>query len=342
MNTNGVVLHSNFLVSNGIKQQILKDGSQVLVRVIVDKGNGKYEGSVAGARINFTANRQIAPGSSFVATVNVKNGQIQLVPKNLPDVFIKDNVSLNIQNQNNLFSFMESMGLPADEFSFHLLQQFKQMELKFDSNLLNKIRNIMIKFKGKEKKASELLAVLADKKIKASDNDILQMLLELEGDFDEKDFSGQKDEKKFSLMNKVNSVKGKWYFFPFEMIFVGNNNIDDIYHNEMVNRKNTTSVLGTGSIRVLLDDNEKLKLINLLCNYNNKKYYFSLIYDSQKLNEIKINITPSPLNPNLQIEKLLKKLNKNGDMVKIMWVSEDEIYGSACGSEEFLSIEGNA
>ena len=48
MNSNGVVIHSNRLVNNGVQSQNLQNGSSVLVRVASYKGIGVYEGFVAG------------------------------------------------------------------------------------------------------------------------------------------------------------------------------------------------------------------------------------------------------------------------------------------------------
>ena len=44
----GISLYTGQLSRLGIPKQTLKDGSQVLVRIIADKGGGRYEGSVAG------------------------------------------------------------------------------------------------------------------------------------------------------------------------------------------------------------------------------------------------------------------------------------------------------
>ena len=51
----GISVYTGQLSRLGIPRQTLKEGSQVLVRIISDKGGGKYEGSVAGARVTITS-----------------------------------------------------------------------------------------------------------------------------------------------------------------------------------------------------------------------------------------------------------------------------------------------
>lgn len=304
----------------------------MLVRITGDKGNGKYEGTVAGAKIILntkgSAAGKLAVGSTFVATVSLEKNQVQIIPKNLPVQFGAENqITMELANQQALFSFLEAIGLPAEEVSYHLLQQFKQLSMKLDPGLLQKIRNTAVKFKEKEKSAAEILALLYKKGIAGSEEDLLDLLEELDGDFDQQR-NGQ-SKKSFDLMNKINGVKGAWYLFPYEII--NKNQMD----------KDQKEITGTGSIRMFMDEGQKIRLVNLLCNYNDKKYLFSLNYENEKIDKLKMNISPFKIT---DIEEKTKELElhfkKLGKEVEVIWCDSSEIEGSACASEDFFVVDG--
>ena len=332
-------VQQSFLTKNLTAQKILQEGSQVLVRITGDRGNGKYEGTVAGAKILLNAKgmggaeTKLSVGSSFVATVSLEKGQVQIIPKNLPVLSGSENkLTMELANQQAIFSFLESIGLPAEELSFHLLQQFKQLSMKLDSSLLQRIRNAAVKFKGKEKSASELLSLLVRKGINGSEEELLELLAELDGDFGEQsgkqsgEHSGNHSGSSFSIMNKINSTQGTWYFFPYEII-----------------KKSKDLITGTGSIRMLMDDSDRIKLLNLLCNYDGKKYLFSLLYENGSLDKIKMNVSPwqeeDIQNKPKKLESYISRLSKNKP-IEVLWCDSEEIEGSACASEDFFMVDG--
>ena len=339
MDTNLAKVQQTFLTRNLTAQKILQEGSQVLVRITGDRGNGKYEGTVAGTKILLNAKgmggaeTKLSVGSSFVATVSLEKGQVQIIPKNLPVLSGSENkLTMELANQQAIFSFLESIGLPAEELSYHLLQQFKQLSMKLDSSLLQRIRNAAVKFKGKEKSASELLSLLARKGINGSEDELLELLAELDGDFGEQsgeqpsEHSEKHSGSPFSLMNKINSTQGTWYFFPYEII-----------------KKSEAEITGTGSIRMLMDDADRIKLLNLLCNYDDKKYLFSLLYENGSLDKIKMNVSPwqeeDIQNKPKKLETYISRLSKNKP-IEVMWCDSEEIEGSACASEDFFMVDG--
>ena len=152
-------------------------------------------------------------------------------------------------------------------------------------------------------------------------------MAELDGDFSDPQ-NGKNSS--FSLMNKINSEKGKWYLLPFEIIQAG----------KIKETGSTKSgVLGTGSIRVLMDNEQKPKLVNLLCNYSEKKYLFSLVYESSRLTEIRMNITPCEINEIEEKTEKLKNMFSRAD-ISIVWCDSSEIEGSGCASEDFFMVDG--
>ena len=336
MNANGIIVRTNQLLTNGIKSQFLKNGSQVLVRVLSQLPNGKYEGSVAGVRINF---------SSFTANVLAKNGVIQLVPKQTGSIQPQNQqnplqnqfqLQNNILQNENLTSLLNSLGLPADSLSVNLLQQMQQLEMKFDLSLLGKIRNLALRIKGKEKLASQLLMILAEKGLEADKESLEKLLNELFGDY-EKEENHQKteqDEKNdYELLNDFNSKKGKWYFLPFEIINL----------SQLANQN-----LGKGLIKLLYNgDNSKLLMTNLDCTYNNKNYLFNLFFEptqaGNKITSLAVNINPLEANEKeLVVSKLKEAFLKKNVKLDVFWADKEKLEGSACGFESIFSVEGEA
>ncbi len=372
VNSNGIIVRTNQLLTNGIKSQFLKNGSQVLVRVLSQLPNGKYEGSVAGVRINFSSNKPLLPGSSFTANVLAKNGVIQLVPKQTGSIQPQNQqnplqnqfqLQNNILQNQNLTSLLNSLGLPADSLSVNLLQQMQQLEMKFDLSLLGKIRNLALRIKGKEKLASQLLMILAEKGLEADKESLEKLLNELFGDFEkeenqsnhqnaqknlmsQQEKNNQKDKKNdYELLNDFNSKKGKWYFLPFEII-----NLSQVANqNQSLNQnqnstQNKTQVLGKGVIKLLYNsDNTNLLMTNLFCACNNKNYLFNLFFESNKCTSIAVNISPSDES---EIEKLLGSLKQSFSAknvnLNVFWADKEKLEGSACGFESIFSVEGEA
>jgi len=329
VNTKGVIVQTNQLLSNGIKAQFLKDGSQVLVRVLGKGADGKYQGSVAGVKISFTSNKPLIPGSQFTANVLVKDGIIQLQPKQNPSMPSSGQM-LTLLQDGNLASLLSSIGLPADALSANLLQQLQQLEMKLDPAFLNKIRKLAIKFKGKEKLASQLLMILAEKGITAEQEELEHLLFQLFGDFEKKEENNKED---YSLLNTFNSKKGKWYFLPFEILNLDNSSLERTLEN---------NILGKGCIKLLYNsDNSRLLMMNLNCSYNQKNFLFNMFFENNKASSLAVNIDSVKEKNQQQILQGLKGLFlKKNKSIDIFWEDKDKIEGSAASCEKLYSFEG--
>lgn len=310
--SNGVIVHSNQLSRVGVNKQVLKNGSSVLVRVISDNGNGKYTGSVAGVRVNLKSNQNLKIGSTFIASISQKDGTIYISPKE--NFVTAENFKLETLNNNQIFSLLQNLGIPLDKISVNLFKQFKQLEMKLDSSVLYKLHNLSLRFKGKEKKASEIYTILLEKKLNGNDDEIFQLLALLEND---KDFSNQSYRQGKSLLNRINKNIGSWFILPFEMI-----------------QKETQQVLGKGCLRLLYDKTQELKILNIDCNAFGKRNVFNLNFEKKNLRKIRFNLGDN--NP----DKLLTALEKKISGVDIEWAELEDIEGSSCNSEEFYSYEG--
>ncbi len=321
MIANGVEIHSAQLSRAGLGRQILQNGSSVLVRVISDRGGGKYEGSVAGVRVNITSARALKAGDTFTAIINAKDGTIYLNPKDT--ALASMTMSFTEVQESALMQYLASSGLPSDSISVSILQLLKQMELKIDPGMLLKLRNLALRFTGKEKEAAELLAIISEKGIEASDEEIKQLLMLLEGGFDnENEEPASETDQGKNLINKINAKTGAWYLLPFELLEL------------------PATVRGRGCIRLLMDSLNQLKLLNLEAEYQNKKYLFSLSYEGKKLGALNFNVSPV-LSAEDQIISLKKRFMAAGiSPEEIKWAQACDIDGSACGQESFYAFGG--
>ncbi len=292
------------------------------MRIIADKGGGRYEGSVAGARVSITSKQSLATGTSFTASIISKNGQILLTP-NLGEL---NNVSqqtfeLALMQNEELASFIQNMGLPADTLAFHLLQQTKQLGMKMDSALLAKIYNLSVKFKGKEKRAGELLSILTKKGIDFSEEDLLALLQELDSNLDDQDDGQKSAQEEYKLLNKINSIKNTWQMLPYEIV-------------------SSVGPLAKGSLGFFVDEAASLRLLNIECNWlsNNHKYLFSLEYLKGQCKNIKMS------GQGVDVTKLAYildgRLSASGKQISIELVEPELIEGTACGQEEFFAFGG--
>jgi len=351
----------------------LKDGSQVLVRVIAYKGNGKYEGSVGGVRTYFQANNPLKTGASFVANVTVKNGQIQIQPKtSMASVNTQVNEILVLANENqseNIFAqienqklaqFVAQFNVPSDNFSLHLLLQMKQLGMKFDGNLLAKIRNAAVRFSGNEKKTGELLLMLAQKGINPSEDELEQLILELEKDlrFTQKGglktgennknqndktpldlvkdfissiFAGM-NQNKVGLLTVLNQTAfskntgtySSWVILPFELI-------------ESVNE--TYDLIGSGNMKLLVNGEKSVQMIHISCNYKNDETVFVLEFDRNKLVRVKFNVNHENERIDL-IEKHKNRFVSIGENVDVEWCDFSKLEGTACENEQLVLFSG--
>lgn len=357
---NSVVIHSSQLSRLGIKEQVLTDGSSVRVKIIGEKGNGKYTGVVGGVKVNLTSAKQMKLGSTFIATISSKNGVIYVTPKS-NEISFEKNILINQAQDSQIMNFLSQMGINADNVYVKLLQQMKQLEMKFDVNQMKKLHNIIVRMKGKEKSAIEILSILSQKGIEANEDEVLELinyLEQFEGEEEENNFvyrgNEQNDKKKdnTSLLNEINSKMNGWFCITYELY----NIIQQ-------------TAYGKGVIRLLFTDTNNFKMMNISCVYESKKYLFNLNYEDKKCTKIKFNIskltstlseisTQSETSPqskshftrvistpsNIQIESEITKLKKLfstfKNQINIEWAESQEIEGTAFESEKIFGVGG--
>ena len=316
----GISVYTGQLSQLGLPKQTLREGSQVFVRIIADKGGGRYEGSVAGARVSITSKQPLAPGTTFTASISAKNGQILLTPNLEQSNIAQQTFELSVIQNEQLVSLLQNLGLNADDLSYHLMQQLKQLGMKMDSTLLSKIYNLSVKFKGKEKRAAELIAILAKKGIDFSEEELLALLQELDGE-EENPAEDNQNNDEYKLLNKINSIKNTWQMLPYEIV-------------------SNLGALAKGLLSFYVDETTQLKLLNVDCTWlsNNHKYLFSLEYERGLCRNIKMS------GNGIDISKLAdildNRLISSGKQITIEIVEPELIEGTACGTEEFFVFGG--
>ena len=322
-----VFVHTGQLSRIGGQQRVLKDGSQVLVRIIADRGGGKYEGSVAGARITINSKTPLKPGSTFTATISSRNGQIFLTPHVANEQnAIAQNFELSVLNDQNLAAFIKSLNLPSDEITFHLLQQMKQLQMKLDPALLSKLHNLSLKFNGKEKRAAQLMMILAKKGLDFSEEELIELLAEL--GWEDQQGSGLKNkanqnQNKYKLLNKANSIKQSWQLLPYEIL-------------------EGETPLASGSLGILFDDSSKLRLVNIECNWHSSahRYLFSLEYENGNCKSLGVNAADSRELTERMANLLDKRLLARGINLVIHTEPSELLEGTACAGEDFYVFGG--
>ena len=196
--------------------------------------------------------------------------------------------------------------------------QLKQLEMKFDGNLIRKFKKLSLRFNGKEKQAGELAAILKQKGIEPDDELINELLSFLYG---ENEAVGEGSPKNTENLLKLTNHKNGWIFVPYEIVRAGKD------------------VLGNGVIRVLLDSANHTKKLNFNININSKEYFFALDFEEKMLKKVRMNVTPEPLNHEMLIEALKKKLADFGN-IHLTWAEKEKIEGTSCDEESFYTVGG--
>lgn len=300
-----------------IGQNLLKDGASVQVRILSSNGNGKYLASVGGQKCNITAKNDLSAGDVFKAEVRVIDNKIELIPEMKNESVIKAEM---VQNQ-NLSVLLQNLGIIPDNLSIHIYKQFIQMQEKINPELMEKIKNIAIKFGGNEKKASEILMILKDKGINASEEEIQALITILENNHLPEDNSNKNT--KFELLNKINSTKGKWYILPFNIV-----------SNEL------NTVLGNGNIKLFFQNQEKLTQLNIDCKYLDDEFLFNLYFENNLVNLVRMNIQNKKVNPQAEINKIKSLFEEINPKLMVEWTEKENLEGTGCELENTFSVEG--
>ena len=305
--------------------KVLSQGDSVFVRVTADKGQGKYEAMLSGAKITLNSQMPLQVGSSFPAKVNINNGKLEII------------ISLNKENllqtaltsipNKEIAGLLSASGLSQNNLSLNLIKQMYQLELKMDSFSLKKFYNLALKFKGKEKSALQLLMILYKKKMEVGEDELLELLSYLDGSFEaesDRGGNGQAGGKEaFELLKRNNSIKQGWLFYPFELI---NYKSRELY--------------GKGCIKIFLNSAEKIEKLNFNCNYRGKEYYFYINYKNSRMEKVNFYIENEASSVSELEKKISSLFTRAGKNVEVSCCQKDMFEVSGSDFEELYTFSG--
>lgn len=367
MNSNHILVTSQKNVSaHQSNSAPLKDGSQVLVRIIEKLGNNKFLGSVAGSRVNIYSDINYVKGDVFKANIFIKDGVVSLKAQNDVRTQIESQITLKNLTQNinlnfiepvsseALANFIRSMGMVSDNLSYMILQQMKNMGLKFDSGLMNKIHDIAAKYPGKERMAVELIMSFLAKGMEFNPDELQSILDSLEDEDKSEQFSENQTEKRsvlesgeikefiFSLLEagteqkmgllsvannlgvrKDNNNDGSWVILPY-----------------VIQEKEQN--ICNGLFRLLLSKEKKMLKFCIEANKSDLNQNFVLEFSGNQCKTIKICQRKDNVDfGNLELQKKIQeKLKDSGMNINVVVADYNQIAGNCFGENEIMLLDG--
>ena len=137
----------------------IHEGERVFVRVADLLPNKTYLVSAFGNLIKTTSTFPLAKGDTFFAQVFFQNGNVVLKTENGKTLALTENAVEKFSHffnadgtiaNENLSQFFLSLGLPNNFFSLALLSAFKNLSMKFDAKLFQKIKLLSMQFSDDE------------------------------------------------------------------------------------------------------------------------------------------------------------------------------------------------
>lgn len=171
MNTNAV-FHATAL-SNVNVNGLLREGSSVYVRILKNNGNNSYLASFAGQKILLKSEISLREGTEFFAKIKFSNGKIVLQKIASGENAKNSAEKLGTESQKQ---FLENLGLKPDNISIATFLQMKQLGVRYDQKIFEKVRKIAEKIKNKQKSASDAAFIMEEKGISADEKKVLAIL----------------------------------------------------------------------------------------------------------------------------------------------------------------------
>ncbi len=149
----------------------LRSGDVVRVEVLDASRPGRARIRLAGAVMFASDARLVSPGDTFLARVTVSNGSILLnpIPGDSADAAGNDGI-------------LARLGLPETPVTAYLASFFRSINARLDPALLRSISAIAARFPGKEKRAAEAAAILAERGIEPDEETVARLISCLEGE----------------------------------------------------------------------------------------------------------------------------------------------------------------
>jgi hypothetical protein len=217
----------------------LKPGSIVRVTVLSVASDGTLRVRIGERTYSAARMRDMRPGESFDVRIRYSDNAVILTPVSSSPAEIRPD-------------FFSSLGIPETPVSVYLVSFFRQINAKLSSETLRAIMKVASRFPGKELRAAEAAAILAERGIKIDDETVDRMVHIIEdgygsapdgdnrADENATDSDASDDGRTRDFCAFVNHKKGNelhWIVIPFRKVFSGQS--------------------CTGSVRFLLDTHKK-------------------------------------------------------------------------------------
>jgi len=217
----------------------LKPGSIVRVIVLSASPDGTLRVRIGDRTYNAAGMRDMHPGESFDVRIRYSDNAVILTPVSSTLTPIRPD-------------FFSSLGISETPVSVYLVSFFRQINAQILPETLRSIMKVASRFPGKELRAAEAAAILAERGIKIEDDTVARLIRIIEDGYGSAGFGdsgfaasgdesgnpgdAQDDELARDFCAFVNHKKGHdmhWIVIPF--------------------RKDFSGVNCTGSVRFLLD-----------------------------------------------------------------------------------------
>lgn len=306
--------------------QVVKDNTTAFVRILKDLGEGRYLASVGGNRMNVQSQKSLSCGQTFRATLNVKDGKLVLDPSQ----FETEEKEALPTKENSAISFLQKNGFATDGVNLKIIEFLMQSGVKISKDKISRNSKAAAEFPGKEEEAAETAALLEEKGIEPTKENILRFMMQCEkksadseSENDEKDEDTRDDDEKpicplfeknggenkdgiLTLSNHLKNTENDlhWVTLPFEWDCRGSK--------------------WNGEIRVLINTSLKsTEKIKIKCSNKCKIYSFMLYFKDSKVTEVRFCTLPPLLTSQIPTEE--KRLGElfcsgmNDDSVAVIY-----------------------
>lgn len=148
-----------------------RDGEVVRVEVLEGSSSSRVRIRVAGKVVTASDIRGVTAGDTFRARVSFSSGSILLTP------LTNDDLSLAVHGN----SSANLLGLPDNAVTARLIAFFRSLGAKLDPVLLKGLSSLAARFPGREARAAEAAAILAERGIEPDENSVARLLACMEG-----------------------------------------------------------------------------------------------------------------------------------------------------------------
>lgn len=200
------------LSGTGVLSGILRDGEVVRVEVLGGSSPGRVRVRLAGSVVNASDIRGVSPGDVFRARVRLASGAVLLTPlTDDPPVAPRDD------------SPFQRLGLPETPITANLIAFFRSINARLNPALVRGIASLAARFPGREPRAAEAAAILAERGIEPDEESVAHLLSCMEGAAalaDGEGSDGDDSGKSRRFLSFINAKKGSdfhWVIVPFSV-----------------------------------------------------------------------------------------------------------------------------